>query len=46
MKRTGTKARIEMEDFFQKKVFLSMYVKVDEGWRENHKELRKFGYEE
>ncbi len=46
LKRTGTKARIEMEDFFQKKVFLSMYVKVDEGWRENRKELRKFGYEE
>ena len=46
LKRTGTKARIEMEDFFQKKVFLSMFVKVDEGWRENRKELRKFGYEE
>ena len=46
LKRTGTKARIEMEDFFQKKVFLSMFVKVDEGWRENKRELRKFGYED
>ena len=46
LKKVGTQARIEMEDFFQKKVFLSMYVKVDEGWRENRKELRKFGYEE
>src|SRR5574344_633006 len=46
LKKTGTKARIEMEDFFQKKVFLSIFVKVDPDWRENRKELRKFGYEE
>ena len=46
LKRTGTQARIEMEDFFQKKVFLSMYVKTDPDWRESRKELRKFGYEE
>lgn len=46
LKRTGTQARIEMEDFFQKKVFLSIYVKTDPDWRENRKELRKFGYEE
>ena len=46
MKRLGTQARIDMEDFFQKKVFLSLFVKVDEGWRESRRELRKFGYEE
>lgn len=46
LKKTGTDARIEMEDFFQKKVFLHMFVKVDENWRENRRELRKFGYEE
>ncbi|MBQ9548452.1 MAG: GTPase Era [Bacteroidales bacterium] len=46
LKRTGTQARLEMEDFFQKKVFLQLYVKVDPDWRENRKELRKFGYEE
>ena len=46
LKRTGTQARIEMEDFFQKKVFLSIYVKTDPDWREIRKELRKFGYEE
>jgi len=46
MKRLGTAARLEMEDFFQKKVFLSMFVKVDPDWRENRKELRRFGYEE
>jgi len=46
LKKVGTEARKEMEDFFQKKVFLSMYVKVDPDWRENKKELRRFGYEE
>lgn len=46
LKKVGTQARIEMEDFFQKKVFLSIYVKTDPDWRESRKELRKFGYEE
>ena len=45
LKKVGTQARIEMEDFFQKKVFLRLFVKVDEDWRESKKELRKFGYE-
>ena len=45
LKKVGTQARIEMEDFFQKKVFLSLYVKVDPDWRESKRELRKFGYE-
>ena len=46
MKKFGTEARLEMEDFFQKKVFLQLFVKVNPDWRENRKELRKFGYEE
>ena len=46
LKKTGTAARIEMEDFFQKKVFLQLLVKVDPDWRENRRELRKFGYED
>jgi GTP-binding protein Era len=46
LKKTGTAARIEMEDFFQKKVFLQLLVKVDPDWRESRKELRKFGYED
>jgi len=46
LKRLGTAARLEMEDFFQKKVFLSTFVKVDPDWRESRRELRKFGYEE
>ena len=44
--KVGTEARLEMEDFFQKKVFLQLFVKVDSDWRESRRELRKFGYEE
>lgn len=46
LKKVGTASRIEMEDFFQKKVFLQIFVKVDPDWRENRRELRRFGYEE
>ena len=46
LKKVGTEARIDMEDFFQKKVYLSLFVKVDQDWRESRRELRKFGYEE
>ena len=46
LKRVGTQARIEMEDFFQKKVFLRTFVKVDPDWRSSRRELRKFGYED
>ena len=46
LKKVGTQARIDMEDFFQKKVFLQIYVKVDPDWREDKRELRKFGYED
>ena len=44
LKKVGTEARLEMEDFFQKKVILSTFVKVDPDWRESRKELRRFGY--
>ena len=46
LKKVGTEARIEMEDFFQKKVFLELFVKVNENWRESRGALRKFGYED
>ena len=45
LKKVGTQARIEMEDFFQKKVFLRLFVKTDPDWWENKKELKRFGYE-
>ena len=46
LKKVGTQARKDMEDFFGKKVFLTLFVKVDPDWRESRKELRKFGYED
>ena len=44
LKRVATAARLEMEDFFQKKVFLQVFVKVEPNWREDKKRLKKFGY--
>lgn len=44
LKKVGTAARIDMEEFFGKKVFLETMVKVDPDWRDNDKRLRKFGY--
>ncbi len=46
LKKLGTDARLEMEEFFQKKVYLSLFVKVDQDWRSSRKELRRFGYED
>ena len=46
LKRVGTVARHEMEQFFGKKVFLETYVKVEENWRKNKNKLRKFGYDQ
>ena len=44
LKRTATAARIDMERFFEKKVFLTVYVKVEENWRDDRRMLRRFGY--
>jgi GTP-binding protein Era len=44
LKKVGTEARIDMEDFFRKKVFLELYVKVTKDWRDKPAELKKFGY--
>ena len=44
LKRVGTQARRDMEKFFEKKVFLKMFVKVNPDWRESKKELKRFGY--
>lgn len=45
LKRVGQKAREEMERFLGKKVFLQLFVKVNNDWRNNDKQLRRFGYE-
>jgi GTPase len=44
LKKTASEARIDMEDFFGKKVFLEMYVKVTKDWRDKPTELKRFGY--
>ena len=44
LKKTATAARIDMEHFFQKKVFLTVFVKVEENWRDDRRMLRRFGY--
>jgi len=44
LKKTGTEARLDMEAFFGKKVFLELYVKVTKDWRDKPQELKRFGY--
>ena len=46
LKKVGTYARKDMEEFFQKKVFLEMFVKVIADWRSKKNYLKKFGYED
>jgi GTP-binding protein Era len=44
LKRLGTDARKDMEDFLGKKVFLEIFVKVEKDWRNNEGKLKNFGY--
>lgn len=44
LKKVATAARKDMETFFEKKVFLQTFVKVEPGWREDSRKLKKFGY--
>jgi len=44
LKRVGTLARKDIETFFDKKVFLELYVKVEKDWRNQENKLRAFGY--
>ena len=44
LKRVGTLARKDIEKFFEKKVFLELYVKVEKDWRNQQNKLRAFGY--
>ncbi len=46
LKKTGTEARIEMEKFFNKKVFLEQFIKVEPDWRSKLNKLKEFGYRE
>lgn len=44
LKKIGTAARKDMEKFLGKKVFLELYVKVEEDWRKKENALKRFGY--
>lgn len=44
IKKIGTEARLEMETFFAKKIFLQLFVKVDKDWRLKEEKLKKYGY--
>ncbi|MBQ4917175.1 MAG: GTPase Era [Muribaculaceae bacterium] len=44
LKRVGIEARKDIEAFFQKRVYLEMFVKVEKDWRNRENILRSFGY--
>ncbi len=45
IKRVGTQARRDLEEWLGRKIYLELSVKVLKDWRDNEKELRKFGFE-
>ncbi len=45
LKKVGMMARKDIETFFQKKVFLEIFVKVEKDWRNRDKQLKMFGYQ-
>ncbi len=45
LKRIGQQAREDLEHFLGKKVFLQLFVKVNDDWRNSDRQLRRFGYE-
>jgi GTPase len=44
LKKVGTQARKDLEEFFGKKVHVELYVRVNENWRTSAKALNRFGY--
>ena len=46
LKKIGTEARLELEKIVEKKVFLSLEVKVEKDWRKKQKSLDNFGYKQ
>lgn len=44
LKKVSTEARKTLEKFFQKSIYLEVYVKVDKDWRNNQKRLEAYGY--
>jgi GTP-binding protein Era len=44
LKKVGREARLDMEKFFKKKIFLQTRVKVKKEWRNNERQIKNFGY--
>ena len=44
LKKIGTEARLDLEKFFQKKIHLETFVKVEEDWRHKKNKIKNFGY--
>ncbi len=44
LKKIGTEARKDLEAFFQKKIFLELFVKVNKDWRSDDSKLKRLGY--
>ncbi len=44
LKKVGIGARKKLQSFFQKKIHLELYVKVNKDWRNNERQLKRFGY--
>jgi len=44
LKRIGTEARKDLEKFFNKRIYLELYVKVNKEWRKKIDQLKRFGY--
>ena len=44
IKRVGAEARKDLEKFFEKKVYIELYVKVNKNWRSDNTQLKRFGY--
>lgn len=44
IKKLGTEARKDLEVFLQQKVFLELFVKIKENWRDDDQMLKRFGY--
>ena len=44
LKKVASEARKDLERFFEKSIYLEIFVKVDKDWRNSDSELRNFGY--
>jgi len=44
LKKVATNARLDMEKFFEKKIFLELFIKVKKDWKNNERLLKEWGY--